>query len=249
MAMPGQPPTDETERPQPVATDSGDAQAPPSEPSAVEREAAPVAPPPDIDSEKLKQRVQETEAWVQRLKAARAEGTRLSQEIARPQQPQRPPTPDQRPDRPRSDVDHLLDVLNKGDDRGFVTSVLDAAERRTINRFATEENNRALAQRITQIVDEHAPDVPMDLFWAYTEDAIRVAPNDVAGQIEAAIRLSRRALASRDERLQSRRDANANNRKSADTLDGSRDRPRGSETPDDKRTMVDDIKAFQAARR
>ena len=92
----------------------------------------------------------------------------------------------------------------------------------------------------------------MDLFWTYTEDAIRLAPNNVAGQIEAAINLSRRTLASRDERLQTRRNANADNRKSADTLAGSRDRPTrgaGSETEDEKRTMVDDIKAFQASRR
>jgi hypothetical protein len=255
MATPEQPPTDtgskETERPRPVATDSGDAQGSPNASSAGEREASPVSsvsPNDALDREKLQQRVLETEAWVQRLKAARSEGTRLSQENARPaQNAARPSAADST--RPRDDVDHLIDVLNKGDDRTFVAGVLDAAERRTLNKFATENQNRELANKITAIVDEHAPDVPMDLFWSYTEDAIRIAPNDVAGQIEAAIRLARRTLAQRDEKMQGRRDANKANRQSADTLTGSRDRPRTASDDDEKKTMVDDIKAFQNARR
>jgi hypothetical protein len=250
MATPEQPPTDsgQQDRPRPVATDSGDAQGSPPESSAGGRDTSPVpspSPTEGLDREKLQQRVLETEAWVARLKAARAEGTRISQENARPAT--RPVESDSQ--RPQDDVEHLVNVLNKGDDRSFVSSVLDAAERRTLNRFAAEQNNRELASKIQSIVDEHAPDVPMDLFWSYTEDAIRIAPNDVAAQIEAAIRLSRRTLAQRDEKLQSRRDVNKANRQGADTLAGSRDRPKGAEADDEKRTMVDDIKAFQQSRR
>jgi hypothetical protein len=252
MATPEQPPTEQEQqnRPRPVATDSGDVQGSPPERSAGEREAGPVpspSPMEGLDREKLQQRVLETEAWVARLKAARSEGTRLSQENAR-SAPTKPSETD-REKPPANDVDHLVNVLNSGDDRSFVSSVLDAAERRTLNRFAAEQNNRELANKIQSIVDEHAPDVPMDLFWSYTEDAIRIAPNDVAAQIEAAIRLSRRTLAQRDEKLQSRRDVNKTNRQGADTLAGSRDRPKGAEVDDEKRTMIDDVKAFQQARR
>jgi len=187
--------------------------------------------------------VADTEAWVQRLREAKAEGTRLSQENVEK------PSRREAPQGARSDVDDLVDVLNEGDDKKFVSEMLTAAERRVLNRTTQQQNDMVMSQRVEKIVGDHAPDVPMEMFWHFTEDAIAMAPQDTAKQIEIAIRLSRRALKQRDDRVNSRREANTQNRENAETLDRGGFGPKGGAPDAGNSTLVDEIREQQALRR
>lgn len=237
------------ERPRPSAVDSGGGQGGQDSSSAGQSGDRSGSSSPEIDAAKLQKQVADTEAWVKRLRDLKAEGTRLSQEQQGRQPARREPARSTDDGVPKSEEDRLVDVLNTGDDKRFISEMLSAAERRVLQRTVQERDDKALADRVSTIVGEHAPDVPLPLFWHYTEEAIAAAPNDTAKQIELAIRLSRRALKERDDRVAGRRTENEQNRQNAETLDRGGSGPRGTESDDDKGTMVDDIRSFQASRR
>lgn len=196
----------ESPRPSPEqGTDSEALRSAPSEPSAgVQREA-----PSDVEVERLKKRVADTEEWVARLRAAQREGHRLTSA---------------REAESSSDVRALKKLLEAGDDDGFIEGVLRAAERRSVRRVREEseevEAAQRIASRVNEIVRKHAPDVPPRLFWSFAQQVESEAPGDFAKQVELAIQYARDVLEPHAKELASRHSANRQNRESAETIEG-----------------------------
>lgn len=191
--------------------------------------------PSDTVDPGLKKRVEDTEAWVKRLKTAQAEGHQLTRQDGKVDTPA------------KTDVD---EVLGQTDERGFVEKLLDAAERRATSKITKRQQDLETVREIEGRVNESAPDVPMELFWAFSSQAAAKFPGDdpesINQQVEEAIRLSRAALERTAKRSKTREAANESARQSAETIsDGGRG-PRTGEVPEEK--FADQVKSYQRSK-